>query len=230
MTPSDRMPPTAHSARIWDVPVRLFHWLLVALLGFSWWSGDQHDMEWHRLSGYAILTLVIFRIYWGFVGSHTARFTQFVRGPRTAFAYARSLAKGRHVVAHGHNPIGGWSVLLMLATVSTMIVAGLFSVDVDGLESGPLADHVSFETGRLAAGVHHVVFNVLLALVALHVLAILFYLVRRRLDLVTPMIHGRRRNCDQEQVDARPASWWRAALGIGLAVACTYAIANGSPF
>lgn len=230
MTPSDHVQPTARFARIWDVPVRLFHWLLVALLGFSWWSGDHHEMEWHRLSGYAILTLVIFRIYWGFVGSDTARFTQFIRGPRMAFAYVRSLVKGRHVVAHGHNPVGGWSVLLMLATVSTMIVAGLFSVDVDGLESGPLADHVSFETGRLAASVHHAVFNVLLALVALHVLAILFYLVGLRLDLVTPMIRGRRRGCDQEQVDTHRVPWWQVAFGIGLAVACTYLIANGLKF
>lgn len=146
------------------------------------------------------------------------------------FAYARLLVKGVHVPEHGHNPAGGWSVLLMLATVSTMIVAGLFSVDVDGLESGPLADHVSFETGRIVAGVHHFVFNILLALVALHVVAILLYLVGLKLDLVTPMIHGRRRIGDRERVYTHCTPWWQAAFGIGLAVACTCVIANGLKF
>ncbi len=80
-------------ARVWDAPVRLFHWLLVGLLGFSWWSGEQHEMEWHRWSGYAILALLVFRIYWGFFGGRTARFTQFVRGPAAAFAYLRTLGR-----------------------------------------------------------------------------------------------------------------------------------------
>jgi len=214
-------------ARIWDAPVRLFHWLLVGLLAFSWWSGEQHEMEWHRRAGYVILALLIFRIYWGFFGGKTARFMQFVRGPRAAFAYVRSLAHGRHVATPGHNPIGGWSVLLMLATLAVMVVAGLFSVDIDGLESGPLADYVSFDQGRAAAAIHHVVFNLLLALVALHVLAILFYLVLLRHDLITPMIHGRRRTGAPDQGEDLGASAWKAALGLVIAAACTYAVAQG---
>lgn len=214
-------------ARIWDAPVRLFHWLLVALLAFSWWSGEQHEMEWHRLSGYGILTLLLFRIYWGFAGGRTARFVQFVRGPRTAFVYARSLVKGPHSVAHGHNPIGGWSVMLMLTTLAAMVTAGLFAVDVDGLESGPLADYVTFEQGRMAAHVHAFIFNLLLVLVALHMLAIFFYLVKLRRNLIGPMIHGRRRVSTSEQIDDLGASPWKAVPGIALAGLCAYAVAQG---
>lgn len=229
MTPAES--PAAGNARVWDLPVRLFHWALVALLGFSWWSGDHHDMDWHRLSGYTILALLVFRLYWGVVGGRTARFGQFVRGPRAAFAYLGKLGRRPYQAADGHNPIGGWSVLLMLAALTVMVVAGLFSVDVDGLESGPLADYVSFDAGRWAAGVHHVVFNVLLALVALHVVAIIFYLVALRHNLVTPMIHGRRRIDAGEGVPTKlGASPWKAALGVVIAVALAYAVSKGFRF
>ena len=223
------LPPekTARFSRIWDAPVRLFHWLLVALLGFSWWSGEQHEMEWHRLSGYGILALLIFRIYWGFAGGKTARFAQFLRGPRAAFAYVRSIGGKAYAPAPGHNPIGGWSVILMLGTLLTMVVAGLFAVDVDGLESGPLADYVSFDQGRLASDIHSVVFNLILALVALHVLAIAFYLIALRRNLVAPMIHGRRRVTGDAPVEHHGASPWKALIGLLIAGACTYVIAQG---
>jgi cytochrome b len=218
--------PPEPTSRVWDAPVRLFHWLIVVLLGFSWWSGEQHEMEWHRWSGYVVLAALIFRFYWGFVGGRTARFAQFLRGPRAALAYARSLGVRPYAGTPGHNPIGGWSVVLMLATLTVMVVAGLFAVDVDGLESGPLSDYVDFDQGRAAAAVHHLVFNILLALVVLHVAAIVFYYVRLRHDLVTPMIHGRAR------VVTEPlgASGWKAALGILVAAVCTYAISRGLRF
>jgi cytochrome b len=117
--------------------------------------------------------------------------------------------------------------MLMLASLMVMVVAGLFSVDVDGLESGPLADYVSFDQGRIAAAVHHIMFNLLLALVALHVLAILFYLIGLRHDLITPMIHGRRRVDAQARIGDLGASAWKAAIGMLVAGACTYAIAQG---
>lgn len=226
MSSSDAGPARTMVARIWDAPVRLFHWLLVALLAFSWWSGKQHEMDWHRLSGYCILALLVFRIYWGFVGGHTARFVQFIRGPRAALAYARSLVKGTYIAEPGHNPLGGWSVVLMLATLVTMVVAGLFSVDVDGLESGPLADYVSFDQGRVAAHIHGFVFNLLLALIATHLVAILFYLVRLRHNLIGPMITGRGPAKDAP-VEGRGASWVKALLGVVLAGLSSYAIARG---
>jgi cytochrome b len=222
--------PRRRFARVWDVPVRLFHWLLVVLIACSWWTGEHHEMDWHRRSGYSILGLLIFRIYLGLVGSATARFSHFVRGPRAVWTYLRSLGGRPYRAAPGHNPAGGWSVVLMLATLTAMVTAGLFSVDVDGLESGPLADYVSFDTGRAAAGIHHTVFNILLALIAFHVAAILFYLVRLRHDLISPMLHGRIRSSGNEAADAAPAPIWKAVLGAIIAGACTYVIATGFRF
>ncbi|SDA21180.1 cytochrome b/b6 domain-containing protein [Sphingomonas sp. NFR15] len=224
------MTPDTSTARVWDLPVRLFHWLLVALLGFSWWSGEHHDMDWHRLSGCTILALLVFRIYWGFAGSRTARFSQFVRGPRAALAYLRTLGKRPYQAADGHNPVGGWSVIAMLAMLVVMVTAGLFAVDVDGLESGPLADYVSFDTGRAAAEVHHLVFNVLLALVVLHVLAVLFYLVGLRHNLVAPMIHGRRKTGAAAVAARLGASPWKAAIGVAIAAGFAYAVSKGFRF
>jgi cytochrome b len=215
---------------VWDAPVRLFHWLLVGLIAFSWWSGEHHDMDWHRRSGYAILGLLIFRLYWGVVGSSTARFAGFVRGPRAVWTYLRGLRRGGHAGLPGHNPAGGWSVVLMLGTVAAMVTAGLFSIDVDGLESGPLADYVSFDTGRWAAGWHGVIFNVLLALIALHVIAIVFYLIALRHNVLTPMIHGKARVSEIAGAEPVTAPIWKVALGIVIAGASTYAISIGFHF
>lgn len=213
--------------RIWDVPVRLFHWLLVGLLGFSWWSGSQHLMDWHRLSGFTVLALLLFRLYWGVVGSPTARFGQFVRGPRAVLTALRA----KDPNAPGHTPIGGWSVVAMLATLSAMVLAGLFAVDVDGLESGPLADYVSFDQGRIAAEIHHCIFNALLALVALHVLAIAFYLLHRRKNLIGPMITGRGRATVTPAAPATDRAWaLKATLGAVGAGLIALAVARGFRF
>lgn len=230
----DEAAPDTLVARVWDLPVRLFHWLLVALLAFSWWSGEQHAMAWHLRSGLAIMALVIFRIYWGFFGGQTARFARFMRGPRALITYARALidrrARRDFPPSPGHNPIGGWSVMLMLLTLGVMIVAGLFAIDVDGLESGPLAEYVSFDAGRIAAEVHAIVFNVILALTVLHVLAITLYLVALRHDLITPMIHGRRRVDAQAMTGPLGASLWKALVGLAIAATCTFAVAQGFRF
>lgn len=172
---------------VWDVPIRLFHWVLVLLIVFSWWSADTRRMDWHRYSGYAVLGLLAFRVLWGFVGSSTARFAGFVPSPAATVRYLRGEACGV-----GHNPLGSWSVLAMLALLALQVGLGLFAVDVDGFESGPLSDRVSFEAGRQAAEWHDVVFNGLLALIALHVAAVFAYLVLRGDNLIRPMIVGSR--------------------------------------
>lgn len=211
---------------VWDLPLRLFHWLLVGLLAFSWWSGENHEMEWHRWSGYAILFLLVFRLYWGLVGGTTARFAHFVRGPRAAYAYLRGLEKPDI----GHNPLGGWSVVAMLAILIVMVTAGLFAVDVDGLESGPLADYVSFDAGRWASDMHSLIFNLLLGLIALHVAAILFYQVARRRNLVGPMITGGTTIIDGTAAVPLGTSAWRALIGLLIAAAVTYFVSEGLHF
>src|SRR5438874_1467834 len=141
--------------RVWDLPVRVMHWLLVASIAVCWWTGVNNELEYHLYSGYAALWIVLVRLYWGLVGSSTARFVNFVRGPRAVFDYARTLHRRDTPHTHGHNALGAISVLAMLGLVLAVVVLGLFAVDVDGLYSGPLSSYVSFRTGRHLAHLHY---------------------------------------------------------------------------
>ncbi len=197
--------------RVWDLPVRLFHWLIAVLFGFSWWTAENDRLDWHMLSGYAILALLLFRIFWGFAGSATARFSGFLKGPRAVIGYARNLFRQSESVA--------LVTLLLLQTV-----LGLFAIDVDGIDGGPLNVLVSFQTGRGFAHLHGRVFNLLLVLTALHVAAVLFYWLFKRENLVAPMITGRRRLPSWASwTELYFAPFWLAAAGLlvaGLLVAC----------
>ena len=221
---------TVGSTRVWDLPVRTFHWLLVALMAFSWWSGENEEMEWHRLSGYCILALLVFRIWWGFAGSRTARFSQFVRGPNSVLAYARTLGARPGHSSDGHNPLGGWSVIAMLAVLVTLVTTGLFAIDIDGIESGPLADYINFDQARSAAEVHETAFNITLALVGLHIAAIAFYFGWKRLNLVRAMITGRRAVSEGETVGDLRWSPVKALIGIVIAGAFAWAVSKGFRF
>lgn len=180
--------------RIWDAPTRIFHWAVVALVAAAWWTEKSRALDWHRLIGYSLLALILFRLLWGLFGSTTARFSSFVRGPRSLYLYVRRDLFRRDAARHpGHNPLGGWSVVAMLLALLIQIGLGMFAVDVDGIESGPLSYLVSFDTGRLASKLHNLSFNILLGLIGLHVVAVLFYLAHKRDNLVLPMLIGRRR-------------------------------------
>jgi cytochrome b len=206
-------------ARLWDGPTRIVHWALVLLIAFSWWSAEAAHMDWHRWSGYGVLGLLVFRLIWGVVGSASARFASFVKGPAATLAYVRTLRGRAASEVPGHNPLGAWSVLAILAVLIFQIVTGLFAVDIDGLESGPLSDRVSFDTGRLLAHWHHQSFTVLQVLVALHVAAVIFYLTYKRANLVGPMITGRARFAEDPGLRFAPS--WRllAAAAAALFVA-----------
>jgi cytochrome b len=183
--------------RVWDAPTRWVHALIIVLIGLAWWTESHDEMEWHIRVGCTLLGVVVFRLLWGVVGGPTARFSSFVRGPRTVLSYGLKLVRGggsESVV--GHNPMGGWSVVALLAVMAAEIAVGLFCVDVDGLESGPLADRVSFHVGRAAAHWHTLLFNTLLALIGLHLCAIAFYALVRRDNLIGPILTGRKRLSD----------------------------------
>lgn len=210
-----RLPRKGVGARIWDLPTRAFHWMLVILIAFSWWSHPMY-MEWHRASGYAILGLVLFRLVWGLVGTSTARFKQFLRGPRATIAYVRELRGRKAMYAVGHNPLGGWSVMIMLCLLLFQVISGLFSVDVDGIESGPLSDRIDFETGRWLAMLHGASFTLLEVFIGVHVAAILFYLLYKRSNLITPMLTGGARDIRGSNV--RFAKSWKAIF-VGFFVA-----------
>lgn len=217
----------ARTVRVWDLPTRIFHWLLVVLLGFSWWSAENHEMDWHRLSGLILVGLIVFRLIWGFIGGSTARFSRFVRGPSTIIAQMRG--RGDGVKRPGHNPLGGYSVLAMLAVLTAQLASGLFAIDVDGLESGYLSHLVSFEQGRAAAEFHEAAFALLRGLVLLHLAAIVFYFVARKRNLVRPMITGEDPVFDTDEHALRPASPARLALAAIFAAATAWWISRGMP-
>jgi cytochrome b len=215
---------------VWDLPTRLFHWLLVGLLVFSWWSAETHHMDWHRYAGITVCALIVFRLLWGVIGTSTARFTQFVKGPRKVWSYVR-LAGTDQPATLGHNPMGGWSVIVLLLMVSAQLVSGLFAVDVDGLESGPLSDFVDFDQGRWAAKVHAISFNVLLALVGIHIAAVLFYLFAKRRNLISAMITGfQPADENDNSAAASVVPRWRLAAAVIASILVAYAVSSGFRF
>ena len=213
--------------RIWDWPVRLSHWLIVALFAALWWTGENEQLDLHRDAGFLLLSVIIFRVLWGFVGSSTARFSDFMRGPRATGAYVGELIRGRtDRLTIGHNPLGGWSVMAMLALLAGELTLGLFTVDVDGDQPGPLAKFISFDQGRTVAGWHHWVFNGLLALIGLHLLAIAFYAVVKRDNLIGPMLTGAKPH-PAETEPMTPAPLWRLAAAVVVSAALTWLIVKG---
>jgi cytochrome b len=180
----------ASGVKVWDPWVRLTHWAIALLVPFSWWSAETGRFELHYRSGYAILALVLFRILWGFLGSDTARFARFVRGPGEALSHLRHLIRRDAPLEPGHNAAGALMVLLLLGLLLVQAVAGLFADDAI-LARGPLARRVDEAWADLATRIHLRVFWVILACVALHVAAVFAYRALLGRNLVKPMITGR---------------------------------------
>ncbi|MCR6632867.1 MAG: cytochrome b/b6 domain-containing protein [Magnetospirillum sp.] len=205
MLPSPRL--------VWDLPVRLFHWLLAASvvgafvtnkLGVAWFS-------WHAWFGYAVIVLVSFRLVWGVVGTRHARFASFVRGPAAILAYLR----GGAPATPGHNPLGALMVLALLAGLLTLAALGLFGND-DIINTGPLAGYVGKETSLLLTSYHRRLFYGIAAAVAVHVLAVLAHRVVKGENLVLPMITGRKPVADADTIpSSRP--WLALTLVLVLA-------------
>jgi cytochrome b len=211
--------------QLWDLPVRFVHWALVILLAALWWTWHSGQTQFHEKLGYITLGVLLFRVYWGMVGSSTARFSHFVKGPREIAAYLRG-ASGVNV---GHNPLGALSVILLLGLMIIEVGFGLFTQDVDGEESGSLAQFVSYDTADWARDWHSWLFNVILAVVAIHVLAILFYLVVKRDNLVGPMITGRK-SFDKKVAEPPMAPITRVLIGIILSAAIAWWVSRGLRF
>ena len=186
-------PVPVRPVKVWDGWIRLVHWALVALLCLSWWAVETSRMRLHLLSGYTVLTLVLFRIAWGLVGSDTARFSRFLRSPLNALRHLRHLRRREPDTEIGHNAAGGWMVLVLLGLLLTQAVAGLFSSEEPGMgygAEGPLAGLVATATVERLTGIHHFNFNLILAASGLHVLAVLAYRLLKGQDLVRPMVTG----------------------------------------
>lgn len=175
--------------RVWDLPVRVFHWVLVFAIAFLWYSGENaDDLERHMQIGTAVLALLLSRVVWGFVGSTTARFASFVR-PFAALKHLKELKDSKLQAEAGHNPLGGLMVLALLTSLLVQVVSGLYTSD-EVFSEGPLYANASEYLAELMASVHHLNFNLLLGLAALHVGAIGFYLIVKKTNLVRPMVTG----------------------------------------
>ena len=200
---------------VWDLPSRLFHWLLALLVAVSWVSATLggNAMQIHLLSGYSILTLVLFRVLWGFIGSQHARFASFVRSPMAAVAYLKALRRneaGRHL---GHNPAGGWSVIAMLSALLVQAGTGLFAND-DIATEGPLAKLVSKALSDRITGIHHLNVELLYVLIGLHLAAVAFYFFHKRENLVKSMFTGYKDAAAGlgESAPSQRSSWLAALL------------------
>jgi len=189
--------------RIWDLPTRLFHWLLVVCIvgAVICVNIGGNLMQWHAYFGYAALSLVLFRVLWGFIGAVHSRFTTFVPGPQRLIAFLR----GKEGSGLGHNPLGSLSVIALLLVVGIQASTGLFTDD-DIAFQGPLAKHVSNATVSLLSSIHALNSNILFGLIGLHLVAIAYYQWVKRESILMPMIQGDKEVDVERDGNGLPAS------------------------
>jgi cytochrome b len=212
--------------KVWDLPTRLFHWLLVALTvatfvtGFK--GGDLIEwIEWHGRFGLAIVGLLAFRLAWGVIGSTYARFTQFVPGPARVSAYLRGRWHGL-----GHNPLGAFSVLTLLALMLFQVGSGLVADDSISF-TGPLKSLVSQDTSDRFTGLHRQGIWLIVGMVSLHLASIVFYFVVKKNDLLRPMLTGTKVVSDPALESARGGGWLAFIVALAIAVGAVWAASGG---
>lgn len=216
--------------KLWDLPTRLFHWMLVIGIGFSWFCAEVGGnwMVWHERSGIFLLALVLFRMVWGFIGSDTAQFRQFLMVPAKALVHLRELRDGATAFHAGHNPLGAWMVVVVLLVVLAQATTGLFATD-DIMTEGPLIGLVSSSTAELLTSIHHFSFNIILLLAGVHIAAVFFYRFYKRTNLIKAMVVGKA-DWPAQQSHPKPLAFKPAWLGV-LVFAIVYAgVAFGIAF
>ncbi|GAB2905622.1 cytochrome b/b6 domain-containing protein [Uliginosibacterium flavum] len=212
--------------KLWDLPLRLFHWaLLICVAGAIASIEIGENVEVHQYFGYAILSLLIFRVIWGVVGGSHARFVSFIRGPGTVLDYLKRMKehKGPSI---GHNPLGALSVLGMLAALFVQATSGLFLTDEIMFEA-PLFKYISGATASLLAEIHEINAAIIFTLIGLHLAAILFYRFIKRENLITPMVTGNKEvPAELPDQDASGGSAWLGLLVFGVAAGTVWFIIN----
>jgi cytochrome b len=214
---------SAQVVRVWDLPVRLFHWLIVALVAAAYATWRLNWMVWHGWIGDLTLALVLFRLLWGFLGSETARFSQFLTSPRIALQHLKYTFLREPDRQVGHNPAGGWMVLLLLALLLAETLTGIYVAN-DIADVGPLTGMVPAAAADAIDVSHAIIWNVLLAAIALHVLAIAGYAAVKGQDLVRPLITGMK-TLPEPVTAPRMASAARAAVLFAVSAAAATIIA-----
>lgn len=217
--------------RVWDLPTRLFHWVLAATIAGSVISAKigGNAMQWHFRFGYLVATLLAFRLLWGFVGGHWSRFARFFPTPSRLARYLRGAP---HIDDHfevGHSPLGALSVFAMLGLLTVQVCSGVVTDD-DAGNTGPLIALVSEATSRLATGWHKTGGQwLILLMIALHVAAIAVYRIRYRRDLVGPMLRGDKPLPARVQAsaDSLATRLFAAVLAAACAAAVTWVVGRG---
>jgi len=179
--------------RVWDLPTRVFHWMLVLAVSAGWLIGENmsfSNIEWHFYLGYMTGGLLVFRLVWGLVGPAPVRLRALVPTPTKVLAYLKTVRARTPSGASGHNPLGALSVVAILGTLIIQVLTGLISESEDLFASGPLAHLVDKSTIQWANATHELFAHVLLPLIVLHVVALVFYLVWKRENLIWPMVTG----------------------------------------
>lgn len=178
---------------VWDLPLRLFHWLLVCSLSASWITAKiGYDVrQYHVWLGFWMIGLLTFRVVWGFIGPRHARFASFFPRPRLLLAHIRESFRGRARPSAGHNPVGGLMVFALLILIAVQAISGLF-VDDDIFYAGPYASTASESLTDVMSTIHHNIINVILALVAAHIAAVIYFSVLRKQALIRAMLTGRK--------------------------------------
>ena len=181
--------------KVWDLSIRAFHWLLAGLISYQLFAAlsDGGPEELHLTIGYILMALIIFRVLWGIFGSYTARFTQFLVPPSKVLDYLKRAEKTPQ--APGHNPVGGYSVLLMLTLISIQIATGLLCDD-EIMLSGPLSQYFSQVTISISNQIHAINAKLLIVVIGVHTVVICWYQIIKKIDLITPMVTGFSRNIE----------------------------------
>lgn len=210
--------------QVWDAPTRLFHWLTAALVLAAYVTWRLDWMDWHAKAGYAVLALVIFRLLWGVVGSDTARFSRFVASPLVAISHLKHALRREPDRQVGHNPAGAWMVLLLLALLLGETLSGLYVAN-DVADQGPLTELVPAPIANAITALHWILWDALLAAIALHILAIAIYAIAKGHNLLTPMITGRK-HLPADVPRPRIGSLVRASLLLGVSALAVAVLVN----
>lgn len=217
----------SHKVMVWDLPTRLFHWAFAFCVIAAYVTVKMNEMDLHLLFGELVFGLVIFRLIWGIIGPHYARFTQFIKGPKAIIDYLKS---GKKI--YGHNPLGALSVIALLGVFAFQAVTGLYTGD-GYLYQGPLYS-IGREIRRTMTSWHRSTDTLMVIIVVLHLAAILYYRFIKKDNLVTPMITGNMKREDNDpavvSVKHNGSLWIRFIIAAAIAIIATYYVSNGLSF
>jgi len=219
-------PKRSRQRLVWDLPTRVTHWLLAICVPLAWVTHElgTEYFHWHRYTGYTVAVLVAFRVVWGWAGTKHARFASFLRGPRSVLDYVCSFGRGAADNVPGHNPAGGWMAIVLLGLLGLQVATGLFAND-QIFNTGPFYGWVSAQTSDALSRLHRRSYDWLLIAVAIHIAAVLVYLIVKKRNLVRPMLTGRKSPDEVAPQDAIEGSRTGRALAIVLVAVGVLAIA-----